>query len=153
LGGLTRINSDESTTETPFLSKIPILGYLFKSKGLNFQKTNLAVFISPTIVNPKLRSGQSKFTADKVNSAYEDLSEGQMFDSLRDPITKWFFKDKRDDHQSMLTEYVKDAAPNQFVPQNRPADAPTEVEMIEINKLKKLLAEEKNPLTADQTTK
>lgn len=146
LGGLTQIVSNEAATETPLLAKIPLLGWLFKSNGLNFKKTNLAVFISPTVINPKLRGGQTKYTADKVNGAYQDMNDGQVFDNLRDPITRWFFKDGRDSHKSMLTGYVHDAAPNKFIPFDEPADIQEPAEMIETNKLKKLLAEEKNPL-------
>jgi len=149
LGGLTRITTDESGTNTPFLSQIPLLGWLFKSRALNFQKTNLAVFISPTIINPKLRGGQTKYTADKVSGAYADLNSGQIFDSLRDPITRWFFRDARDSHKSILTHYIRDAAPNKFIPLDEPVDVIEEPEMIEANKLKRLLAEEKNPLTTN----
>lgn len=143
LGGLTRITNNESGTETPLLAQIPIIGQLFKSRGLNLQKTNLAVFISPTIVNPKLRGGQARYTADKVNNAYADLNEGQIFDTLRDPITRWFFMDGRDNHKAILTQYTQDAAPNPFIPTTIPPDVQEEAEMVEIHKLKKLIAEEK----------
>lgn len=50
LGGIYESNSVENTEEVPFLSKIPILGLLFK----NFQDadtiTELLVFITPTII-------------------------------------------------------------------------------------------------------
>lgn len=50
LGGL--IQSDESITaeKVPLLGDIPLLGNLFKSNSRSLQKTNLMVFIRPTIV-------------------------------------------------------------------------------------------------------
>lgn len=143
LGGLTRITTNEGGTDTPFLSSIPLIGQLFKSRGLNLQKTNLAVFISPTIVNPKLRGGQNRYTADKINSAYADLNEGQIFDTLRDPITKWFFKDGRGNHKKMLTDYTNDAAPNPYIPTTTPPATLEQPEYVQINRLKQIVAEKK----------
>ena len=50
LGGL--IQSDESITaeKVPLLGDIPLLGNLFKSNSRSLQKTNLMVFIRPTII-------------------------------------------------------------------------------------------------------
>ena len=50
LGGLIDENERRSIEKTPFLGDIPILGELFKSRANNKTKTNLMVFIRPTIV-------------------------------------------------------------------------------------------------------
>ena len=51
IGGL--IGDDSTITEggVPLLSKIPLLGWLFKSKSRNVNKTNMMVFISTHIIN------------------------------------------------------------------------------------------------------
>nr|WP_232223475.1 type II secretion system secretin GspD [Sphingorhabdus lutea] len=53
IGGL--LNDDERRTieKIPFLSDIPVLGALFKSKSNSRRKTNLMVFIRPTILRSR----------------------------------------------------------------------------------------------------
>ncbi|MEX1031850.1 MAG: type II secretion system secretin GspD [Cellvibrionaceae bacterium] len=50
LGGLIRDNVIQSETRVPLLGSIPILGHLFRSQSTSVQKTNLLVFIRPTIL-------------------------------------------------------------------------------------------------------
>jgi general secretion pathway protein D len=90
LGGLIRTSSASNIKAVPFLSKIPILGWFFKNKSNDIIKNNLTVFISPTIVEPRLRDGLGEYTQDYINVAKSE-SRGNLFDSLRDPITRWFF--------------------------------------------------------------
>ncbi|HJZ24087.1 MAG TPA: secretin N-terminal domain-containing protein [Candidatus Babeliales bacterium] len=92
LGGLIRTTTTSTIAETPILGKIPIIGWFFKRKSNNIRKNNLTVFISPTIVEPRLRAGINEYTQDYIDIA-KDYSRGDLFDSLKDPITRWFFKD------------------------------------------------------------
>lgn len=92
LGGLIRTTTIESMAETPILGKIPVIGWFFKRKRKDVAKNNLTVFISPTIVEPRLREGVNEYTQDYIDMA-KDYSRGALFDSLKDPITRWFFKD------------------------------------------------------------
>lgn len=50
LGGLIRDNVIQSETRVPLLGSIPVLGHLFRSQSSSLQKTNLLVFIRPTIL-------------------------------------------------------------------------------------------------------
>jgi general secretion pathway protein D len=50
LGGLLDDNERRTIQKVPFLGDIPILGELFKSRGQSRVKTNLMVFIRPTIL-------------------------------------------------------------------------------------------------------
>ena len=50
LGGIYESNSTENTKEVPFLSKLPFLGFLFKSFADKDIITELLVFITPTII-------------------------------------------------------------------------------------------------------
>ena len=50
IGGIYEIDKGESETFTPFLGKIPILGWLFKSRSKTETKTELLIFITPRIV-------------------------------------------------------------------------------------------------------
>lgn len=92
IGGLIRTEDSDSIREMPILSKIPIIGWLFKNKDKGKRKTNLTVFISPTIIEPRLRGGINKYTEDYLGLQKSFARQGDLFDSLKDPITRWFFK-------------------------------------------------------------
>ena len=50
LGGLMRDKIIESASKVPILGDVPILGWLFRSKSTQSQKTNLLVFITPRVI-------------------------------------------------------------------------------------------------------
>ncbi|MGF1725857.1 type II secretion system secretin GspD [Photobacterium nomapromontoriensis] len=50
LGGLIQDQVNESEQKIPILGDIPVLGHLFKSTNTTKSKTNLMVFIKPTII-------------------------------------------------------------------------------------------------------
>ncbi len=65
LGGLIRDNVIQRETRVPLLGSIPVLGHLFRSQSTSVQKTNLLVFIRPTIIrNDEEMRGA---TAEKYN--------------------------------------------------------------------------------------
>jgi type II secretory pathway component GspD/PulD (secretin) len=51
IGGILRDDSALMTNGIPGMHKIPILGYLFKSRQDNNTRTNLIVIVSPTIIS------------------------------------------------------------------------------------------------------
>jgi len=50
IGGILQDSSTFNNNGIPGISRIPILGYFFKSKNGNNQRTNLVVIVSPTII-------------------------------------------------------------------------------------------------------
>lgn len=58
LGGLMREQDIESVTKVPLLGDIPILGWLFKSRTIVKDKTNMVVFLTPKIVRNSAESNQ-----------------------------------------------------------------------------------------------
>ncbi len=50
LGGLIKDDVQESVRKVPVLGDIPLLGRLFRSTGTSVDKTNLYVFLRPTII-------------------------------------------------------------------------------------------------------
>jgi general secretion pathway protein D len=106
LGGLIRDNKQKSLSETPFLGRIPILGYFFKTRTGTLTKNNLTVFISPTIIEPRYRAGAGQYTRDYIKLATEYGHEGELFDSLQDPITRWYFKSSSDARES-VEDFIK----------------------------------------------
>ena len=52
IGGLTRDFKNETTSGVPFLSEIPFLGTLFRSRQINTEKREIMILITPHIVTP-----------------------------------------------------------------------------------------------------
>lgn len=50
IGGIYQSQEQSSQSNTPFLSKIPILGYLFKNKFTTSQNQELLIFVTPRII-------------------------------------------------------------------------------------------------------
>jgi type IV pilus secretin PilQ/predicted competence protein len=50
VGGIYQSTETTTQNQTPFFSKIPILGYLFKSKAVDSRNNELLLFITPRIV-------------------------------------------------------------------------------------------------------
>ena len=50
IGGLIQDKKTDNLTKVPFLGDIPILGWLFRFKSKQVQKTNLLVYLTPSIV-------------------------------------------------------------------------------------------------------
>lgn len=106
LGGLTRVDMLDALNETPLLGQIPFIGWFFKRRSSAATKTFLTVFISPTIIKPRLRAGISEMTKDYVEIAQNYSNENYIFDNLRDPITRWFFQPAREPAQSLVDQYL-----------------------------------------------
>ncbi|TMA22231.1 MAG: type IV pilus secretin PilQ [Deltaproteobacteria bacterium] len=51
IGGIYTRRNAEAWNEVPVLSKIPVLGWLFKKKAISDDRTELLIFITPRIVN------------------------------------------------------------------------------------------------------
>ena len=50
IAGIYQINDQDNENRVPGLSQIPVLGYLFKSKGVFKRHDELLIFITPRIV-------------------------------------------------------------------------------------------------------
>ncbi len=55
IGGLMRERERDQENGIPFLKDIPLLGYLFKSRNIRKEKTDLLFFLTPTIVSSNRR--------------------------------------------------------------------------------------------------
>ncbi|NJC88096.1 MAG: type II secretion system protein GspD, partial [Desulfuromonas sp.] len=81
LGGLIGTTINETETKVPWLGDIPVLGWLFKTRSTQEKKTNLLVFINPTIirgpedlarVTGRNRQVADRLMNDKTRSALPD---------------------------------------------------------------------------------
>ncbi|WP_300393135.1 type II secretion system secretin GspD [Henriciella sp.] len=82
LGGLIEQTESKQSSKVPFLGDIPVAGNLFKSEGRGGTRTNLMVFIKPTIVRD--REDAARVTARSYNyiRAQELLREDEVNVSL-----------------------------------------------------------------------
>jgi len=71
LGGLIEDKVSEKVSKVPFLGDIPILGYLFKTTHSEKKKTNLMVFIKPTIIR------DAKTMATVSSNKYKTMRDAQ----------------------------------------------------------------------------
>ncbi len=98
LGGLIKKKNTTANTRFPILSKIPIIGYLFKNESHENDDSYLVVFMSPTIIQPsdkrfdRYTENKTKFTKGLLT----ELSDKYETDK-RDPVFRWFFGPTADD--------------------------------------------------------
>ncbi|MDM4770155.1 type II secretion system secretin GspD [Solimonas sp. SE-A11] len=72
IGGLTDDRLTDSKNQVPFLGDIPLLGNLFKARATSKEKSNLMVFIRPTIL--RKQSDADYYTRKK----YDSLRQAQI---------------------------------------------------------------------------
>ncbi len=50
IGGFTRVNEDVNIRKTPLLHTLPIIGNLFRSRTVSKRRSELLIFVTPTII-------------------------------------------------------------------------------------------------------
>jgi general secretion pathway protein D len=106
LGGLLKTNHDETFSKVPLFGDIPVIGWLFKNKQKVRQKDNLLIFISPRIIEPNLQGGINSYTKEKIDYAKNDMGQVHSPAEQRDPIHRWFFKDKQCENIDYLDNFI-----------------------------------------------
>jgi general secretion pathway protein D len=84
LGGLIDTKVTDSVTKVPLLGDIPFLGWLFRRTSTTEEKTNLLVFINPTII---------KDTGDlaRITGRNRQAASGFLDDKVIDALPQNFF--------------------------------------------------------------
>ena len=75
LGGLIDEQQDKSDSAVPWLSDIPVLGYLFRSTSTKTQKRNLMIFIRPTVLKTGMDANnisQEKYSFIHAQELFKD---------------------------------------------------------------------------------
>lgn len=84
LGGLRQVRSIESLNAVPFLHQIPLLGWLFKTKSNNQDKTELLLMVKPTVIeNDILLSDREKQLYDRIDTRWH--VPDHFFDDVEGP--------------------------------------------------------------------
>ncbi len=87
LGGLVEERREDAKNRVPLLSNIPVLGNLFKGRDSNNDKTNLMVFIRPTIFRTT-ESAHQEASNRYVQLRLEQLKHLKRTDTLLDDDTE-----------------------------------------------------------------
>ena len=83
LGGLIQDDINTSNNRVPLVGDIPLFGNLFKARGKQQVKTNLLVFLRPTVL--RTQDDAEDLSASKYNSIWEveiESTNHQSFDDL-----------------------------------------------------------------------
>jgi type IV pilus assembly protein PilQ len=51
IGGIYTRNTGRSYSKVPFFADLPVIGYFFKSRSENDERTEVLIFITPKITN------------------------------------------------------------------------------------------------------
>ena len=82
LGGLIQDDINISNNRVPFVGDIPLYGNLFRARGKQQVKTNLLVFLRPTVLRTQEDAGE--LSESKYNSIYEIEIESTNHQSFND---------------------------------------------------------------------
>jgi hypothetical protein len=110
LGGLLTDTSIVTKKSVPFFERIPIIGNLFAARNKSVNKKQLFIVIRATVVEPRTHAGMRPVTQYAADYMVDQLAETEeIFGSLKDPITRWFFNSDRTESPS---EYLEDSINN-----------------------------------------
>ncbi len=140
MGGLLRIDENDTITRTPIIGRIPLVGNFFRGTNLETIQTNVCLFASPLIIKPISRKPLTDKTKDKIREISPDTVSPY---NERDPISRLFFKQPQ---ERIVRDMCSDSTNlNTFI---------SEVDIKQINLLKKNKPLEKKdaPLKKDQLT-
>jgi len=104
LGGLTKSNITENHYKVPILGDIPILGNLFRSKSKRKERSNLYVFIRPSIIKPRFEGVPDEYTQLKLDYAKYQILNVDTYAKEKDPIQRWFFKPSKQTVKQKLVD-------------------------------------------------
>lgn len=87
IGGLLNNSRNESNSKVPLLGDIPILGYLFRSTSRSVQKTNLMLFLRPTIIHDQQTyNDESSKKYAQYRTQQQDYAEGRSTKDENDTL-------------------------------------------------------------------
>ena len=75
LSGLFQTADSLQQKRTPFLSKIPIIGQLFKSKKQTNEQSQMVIYLVPHLDNQKAEKNEQNFTEEWAKERIENLIE------------------------------------------------------------------------------
>jgi len=172
LGGISRSVTEESVKGTPVLSRIPLIGHLFKNQAFDYEDRNLVIFVCPTRISPTEQQASkvpSQFTQNKLTEISNKFSDyaaqfecgclepgasDENFHCLKDPITNFIFPYHGSDFKRLIDEYAKKDVWSKEAHAKRTKELEAKISTSQkdlptqktADKLKEVLKDEQNPL-------
>ncbi len=106
LGGFVKTSLKQSEGGTPFLSRIPILGWLCKNKQRSINKQYIFIFVCPTIIKPRQTPGMDLYTKMKLHGAKESVEAAIDTKKVKDPIHNWFFNPDGETYAHKVVDFA-----------------------------------------------
>ncbi|MBD3231699.1 hypothetical protein GF322_03480 [Candidatus Dependentiae bacterium] len=152
LGGLTRSKLTENQYKVPILGDIPLIGNLFRSKTKNKERSNLYIFIRPSIIKPRFEGVPDEYTQLKLDYAKFQSLNVDTYAKEKDPIQRWFFKPSK----QSAREKIEDARKGIFRPIDNYTYGAKQPKSVEITKdpyfrVSEAVEEEKQKLEKGKT--
>lgn len=89
IGGLMQENDEETVTKMPFLGDIPVLGWLFKTKNITKNKTNLIVFLNPHVIKEPERLAEiTKEKQKEFATANNQYAPGELLVKFKEGVSR-----------------------------------------------------------------
>jgi len=126
LGGLIQNKLTESTTKTPILGDIPLLGWLFKNKAKNIVKDDLLILLSARIIEPESKNEISVYTKKQVKEYKNDINDMKDPADKRDPIARSFFLAKKDSTDEIVDDFIFQRHPEDDIEDGKKTSVLTE---------------------------
>lgn len=106
LGGFVKTSAKESRYQFPFLSNLPVLGWLFKNKRRQGVKVYTFIFVSPSIIKPRQTPGSGLYTKMKLHNAEKGIRDSVETDWGPDVIHNWFFNPDKENYHHKVVDYA-----------------------------------------------
>ncbi|HYA31279.1 MAG TPA: type II secretion system secretin GspD, partial [Thermodesulfovibrionales bacterium] len=88
IGGLMQEQDEDTVTKMPVLGDIPVLGWLFKQKNATKNKTNLLIFLTPTVVKGPERLAEMTTNKQREFAVAESrYVEGELLVKFKEGVT------------------------------------------------------------------
>lgn len=89
ISGLMQEKEEESISKFPFFGDIPLLGWLFKHKGVTKTKTNLLLFLTPHVIKEASQLSDLTSTKHKAFSMEEkQYTKDELLVRFQDNVSK-----------------------------------------------------------------
>jgi general secretion pathway protein D len=106
LGGFVSTNVSETTSKTPILGDIPLLGWMFKWQQRTIIKSYIFIFLCPTIIKPRQTPGMNLYTKMKLHEATDSIEDGITTKRTPDPVHNWFFNPDKENYSHKVIDFA-----------------------------------------------
>ena len=121
IGGLIDKKKNKGFTGIPFLSKIPLLGNLFKSNAENSSDREVIIVLTPHIMDAKEKSFSYVIPKDSQSfDSFDNLLFRNAYRIRDDDLFDLSFATQSDFYQNILKELRKFKAANPEIPDDEP---------------------------------